>query len=410
MTTQEGPKCPGCRSTEVEPLLTVERAPTSCGQLFSTRAAAIHAGDCNLQVTLCGSCGHIWNTAHKDEPGLLYNEDYYSSFTASSQAREYQTLLAEELNRAVRVEGKTVLEIGCGDGFFLKSLNSLGARAIGFEPSSTFRIAEKQNGIEVFHEHFSFDGSEKVSSTVDIVVMRHVLEHFASPGAVLESLRTSCFAQPGPEFIFLEVPNVFQLLTENLYFDFYNDHVQYFSYGSLTQMLGSVGWVPLARIGCDDEFLKLIFVNSNYLLQQSISTNENHHPEPKQSVISAAKRFRSNFDRWKTQLTEVVTVCREQGQHIAVWGAGSRGVALLSGSGLPGDFCDYVVDSDRHKHGKFLPMMHLPIYPPEQLRENPVDCVLVTSHTYFDEILTELGWFRSMGGKVIKVYPTPELV
>ncbi len=70
---------------------------------------------------------------------------------------------------------------------------------------------------------------------------------------------------------------------------------------------------------------------------------------------------------------------------------------------------EYVVDSDPNKHGKYLPLLRRPVFSPEQLRLKPVDCVLVTSYTYFDEILAQLDWFRASGGNVIRVYPTPEV-
>lgn len=82
----------------------------------------------------------------------------------------------------------------------------------------------------------------------------------------------------------------------------------------------------------------------------------------------------------------------------------------MSGLELDRESFAYVVDSDPNKHGKYLPIVHLPIYPVEQLKLDPVDSVIVTSYTYFDEILAQLGWFLSAGGKVIRVYPMPKLV
>ncbi len=402
--------CPVCSGSSWEHLFTVASAPVSCGQLFPSAEAAVQAGQCRLEVSICPTCGHVWNAAHRGNPDSLYNENYYASFTASSQARDYQMALARDLGRIVRVSGKTVLEIGCGDGFFLKSLGSLGARSIGFEPSSTFDVAVRQPGIKVYNEYFPFEGTQRVDFQVDIVVLRHVLEHLASPRKVLDSLKDACFSEPPPQFLFLEVPNVFQLLKDNLYFDFYNDHINYFSYHSLERLLHAAGWVPIARIGKDDEFIRLVAGNSAYEPAPWLPPEEAGWPDTKDEVISAASMFRTNYQEWKAKLAAVLTAQREKGGRIAVWGAGSRGVALLSGLELDRGSFAYVVDSDSNKHGRYLPIVHLPIYPVEHLKIDPVDSVIVTSYTYFDEILSQLDWFQSAGGKVIKVYPMPKLV
>ena len=402
--------CPVCGVDEKEPLLTVEHAPVSCGTLYSSIEGATEAGECRLEFTVCTSCGHIWNASYPLNQAVQYDENYYSSFAASTQGRGYQKALARDLDQWVQVSGKTVLEIGCGDGFFLKQLGSLGARAIGFEPSSTFEVAASQPGIEVFHKYFSFDETLKCDIAVDVVVMRHVVEHLAHPGLALNSLATDCFGRPGPQFLFTEVPNALQLLENSLYFDFYSDHIQYFSPGSLNHALRSAGWLPLARLGDNDEFLGLVSVNAEYQPKEDLASCGLGLPQDRDTVILAANGFRQKFDGWRKQLARAVAGFKEKGSRIAVWGAGARGVSLLSSLGLPGETYDYIVDSDPNKHGKYLPMIQQPVYAPAQLRLKPVDCILVTSYTYFNEILAQLDWFRASGGNVIRVYPTPEVV
>ena len=401
--------CPGCQINDKESLLTVTRVPRSCGQLFATSGAALQAESCKLEITSCHACGHIWNSAYEGGSENLYNDDYYSSFVASEQGRQYQEALAVSLDRLVKVPGKTVLEIGCGDGHFLKLLSTFGANAIGFEPSSSFQIAKNQQHIEVHQAHFDFDGGTELSSRVDLVVMRHVLEHLAAPLKVLESLRTGIQDRPGPRFLFLEVPNASQLLKENLYFDFYNDHVQYFSQQSLAHMSKSAGWTPMAWIEGRVEFLRLVCVNTDDNLDSGVTICDSGLTS-REDTASSVARFRKDFEGWNQQLTKIITKLRDNGQRIAVWGAGARGVSLLSSAGISEESFEYVVDSDTNKQGKYATAMNKPIYTPDYLRQDPVDCVLVTSYTYFDEIFAQLEWFRSSGGQVIRVYPKPEII
>ena len=106
----------------------------------------------------------------------------------------------------------------------------------------------------------------------------------------------------------------------------------------------------------------------------------------------------------------ILNSLKEDGKRIAVWGAGARGLALLAGLGMSEGFFEYAIDSDRNKHGKYLPAVYLAVRPPEQLDLDDIDCVLVTSYTFFNEIWDQLSPFRKNGGRICKVYPSPEIV
>ncbi len=403
-------RCPACGGGQPEPVMSVDRVPLSCAQLFPTLEAAKAATDCRLEVMVCPSCGHLWNDAHADIEEAIYNDDYYSSFTHSPQARSYQESLARDLDGLIGVSGKTVLEVGCGDGFFLHTLASLGAHSIGYEPSSTYTLAAEHREIEVHHQYFSFDPSQEEGDPADVIVMRHVLEHLMEPKEVLTSLSKKRFQNGHARYLLIEVPNSLQLLRDNLYFDFYNDHVHYFSEGSLRSVLKSAGWTHLAGIQSDGEFVRLLSVNTRALKNGDSEGEEDAVSVPPDQVVKAAKTFHESFGKWKDSLTGIIDSETKNGGRVALWGVGARGVSMLSGLGLPPDYFAYLVDSDSSKHGMFLPFADSPVCSPDQMREDPADVVLVTSYTYFDEIFEQLAWFRSSGGKVIRAYPNPVLV
>ena len=79
-----------------------------------------------------------------------------------------------------------------------------------------------------------------------------------------------------------------------------------------------------------------------------------------------------------------------QGKKLAVWGAGHRTLALLALAGLSD--VAYVIDSAKFKQGKFTPVLHLKIVPPSQLKNEPVDLVLVmVPGLYPGEVLKTLA-------------------
>jgi hypothetical protein len=98
---------------------------------------------------------------------------------------------------------------------------------------------------------------------------------------------------------------------------------------------------------------------------------------------------------------------KRQGRSVAGYGAPGKGNTLLNYCGIRTDFLDYTVDRNPYKHGKFLPGTHIPIHPPERIRETRPDYVLILPWNLRDEIMEQLAEIRSWGGQF--VVPIPDV-
>ena len=96
----------------------------------------------------------------------------------------------------------TALELGCGDGFMLNALRSLGWSVFGTERTEDMAAFARQHfGLTVFVE-----GSQPLPAgeTYDLVIMFQVLEHLADPMPQLR--RAASLLTPGGKLI-VGVPN-----------------------------------------------------------------------------------------------------------------------------------------------------------------------------------------------------------
>ena len=100
-------------------------------------------------------------------------------------------------------QNMSMLDIGCGTGWISSIWQSHGFSVLGLEPSEVrAKIARERYGLEIVDSYIeNFRSAHKF----DLVVMRHVVEHFADPFAVLQQA-LSHLREGG--YVIVVVPNI----------------------------------------------------------------------------------------------------------------------------------------------------------------------------------------------------------
>lgn len=83
-------------------------------------------------------------------------------------------------------ENGRLLDIGCGGGKFLLSMQQLGWQAEGVEFNKSAVETCRQSGLKVFHGEIS--GASYLDNSFDVVTARHVIEHIAEPSSFLAEI------------------------------------------------------------------------------------------------------------------------------------------------------------------------------------------------------------------------------
>jgi SAM-dependent methyltransferase len=95
----------------------------------------------------------------------------------------------EQLAQAVELKGRDVIDVGCGDGAFVRALAGAGANAIGVEVSEAAveRARTKDPG-----SRYLVGGAEAIplpDASVDVAVMIRSLHHVPDPDAAFPELK-----------------------------------------------------------------------------------------------------------------------------------------------------------------------------------------------------------------------------
>jgi hypothetical protein len=115
--------------------------------------------------------------------------------------------------------------------------------------------------------------------------------------------------------------------------------------------------------------------------------------------------FQSRADKVKNDFLAFLLDQKQAGRKVAAYGAAAKGNTLLNYAGIRPDLLPYVCDAASSKQGKLMPGSHVPIRPPQALRENPPDDIIVLPWNIADEVRGTLADLTASGTRLVCAIP-----
>jgi 2-polyprenyl-3-methyl-5-hydroxy-6-metoxy-1,4-benzoquinol methylase len=194
----------------------------------------------NLDIHRCGSCDFVYLSSW--ERSLAKSEalyDYYGELTEEDLARRHspenrsrQVKLLKKLSRYAK--GRTLLDVGCGDGQLLQTATEEGWDALGIDLSPAAIRLCQQRGLRA--SGTDFFGSSLDDQRFDVIVMSELLEHVPSPQRFLKRAKELLEDQG---VLYLTTPNFGSLarrLLGEAWSVIHPEHIGYFERSTLRTM------------------------------------------------------------------------------------------------------------------------------------------------------------------------------
>ncbi len=368
--------CPICHSSQIEIFFKITDVPVHCNIFWPSQQQAMVAPKSDIRLGFCKSCGHVFNTVF-DSKKVSYAPGYENSQHFSPTFKKYAETTARHLIDRYQLKNALVMEIGCGQGEFLRLLCKLSdSRGMGFDPCFDPDHEEMEDDKitilqTLFPENFQ-------AQTPDLICCRHVLEHVKDLVGFLSSIRRA-MGRDRQTILFIEVPNGLDLFRNQKYWDIIYEHHSYFTDFSLTTLFETCGFhVCSMSESFQGQFLVL-------------EADVREEPSPKirdslKDIVSDhIHRFANAHATCIRQIKKNMDQMASRKQRVMLWGGGSKGVSFLNALKIS-DQIPYVVDINQRKQGLYVAGTGQKIVPPSFIKDYAPDVIIIMNSIYEAEI------------------------
>jgi hypothetical protein len=364
-----------------------------------------------LDVAFCPGCSLV-QILHDVPPERLFVENYlyFSSFSDGllRHAREHALALARDRRLG---QDSLVVEVASNDGYLLRNFVELGIPVLGIDPAPKQAAAAEQAGVPTLREFFGPELARRIRSergAADVIVANNVMAHTPDLNGFAEGLRL-LLADDGVATI----ENTYvRDLVRRLEFDtIYHEHFSYFSCTAVDALMRRHGLVLRAV----DYFPELQGGSLRWTVgaeeRQDASVRRYLDAERDEGLTEPAyyRDFATSVATLKERLLALLERLKAEGCSLAAYGAAAKGSTLLNYAGIGRSLIGFVVDRNVHKHGLFMPGVHIPIREPAALLAEQPDFVLLLAWNYEAEIREQQAEYLRRGGRFIIPVPEPRV-
>jgi SAM-dependent methyltransferase len=377
--------CDACGSATLVEFAELGDIPVLCGVHWASADDAAASPVGRMTMGYCPNCAYVRNVAFDPEL-MVYDTTMDTNLHFSPAFQAFSAELVSHLSGRFSLKGKRVLDVGCGQGEFLRELCHVGGcTGVGYDAMYAGPVGADPSGA-TFHSGLAPRGA--ALADFDVFTSRHWFEHLADPYEFLADLRAQVGDRPVQGYI--EVPDaVYDLATAG--WEVIYPHVSYFDAYSLCRIVERAGWQVEATGTYFSGMFRYIEVSANVPLPAvslpslaSLPSLPSLADRDRQlaAIDGFGPRHHAERDRWRDTIASL--------ERPVLWGAGSRGVQFLT-------FADRdrrlraVVDLNPRKWGRYLPVTAHRVDPPATLTDLNPTAVIITNPAYKSEIAAQLA-------------------
>jgi len=364
-----------------------------------------------LRLVRCVDCSLV-QLKHSVSANRLFNKFWYKSGISETMRKALHDIVVNASNMVDLDNGDRVLDIGSNDGTLL-AMYPHTIFKVGVEPCHELakESIEKKRALAVFPKFFTKDillGLDKFKIITAIAMFYDVED----PVKFLRDCRRA-LADDG--VIVIQMNYLYTMLDNTTIDNISHEHLTYWTLTTLKKAAAeAVLEIQSVEVNDVNGGSFRVYLKRKGAKLKGLQGNASHQKE--MEVIKMLKReseisnwiyniFRSEVERKVKALRQYTYNLVSKGYKVYIYGASTRGTALLQVLNMPKGTFIGAAERDMSKFGLHMVSGMIPIYDEDSCRNNATHFLVLPYH-FKDQILSREKEWLEKGGEFI--FPLPE--
>jgi len=340
----------------------------------------------------------------------MFNDSYpYRSSMSNTMLESFKNI-SNIIKK--RFNPKFIIEIGSNDGAFLFNFNK--KNIIGIEPCKNIAIITKKKKYKTIDKYWTQNLARFITKNnkCDLIYSANTLSHIENLDETFSAINIA-LAKDG--VLILEGPSLLPCIKNNIYDQFYCEHIYVFSTIALNKVL----------IKFNLEIFDLNILNTHggstrYFIKKKDNQKYKINKKVNKEILKERKYGLHNFNTYlsfskrvrksKQSFIKILNKLNYENKKVIGYGATAKSCTVLNYCKVNKKNIRYFLDTTPDKIDKYLPGSRIRIKKYKKLTRKDADVVFLGAWNFKKEILKKEKKFKKEGGKFLIHVPKVKLI